>query len=248
MKFDSQNLLHLENPDKMQGLPEAHFPIIEVEEEVLDVLDDDKNLREGQIAHFIQVVGSRFEKKHRFVLLKTVGSLHYIFSLSESSYAPKGQMYSLNFKTQEYEYAVTDLSDDQRLELVKIIAEFVNTVSNYLNNSFSEISVSPADASYTSQEINECIEEILVSPQNKLSKKELMSRYKGYEVFDLYYKFFGKNFHETHYNRKSRSMARSRLFKTAAKKYFPEWELIQHTGLGSEFILRRKNIKTTSVG
>lgn len=209
------------------------FPI--VEDEKVYYFDSKPNLREGEIVHYMQGVGSQ-EKWNRFIMSKTIAGLQYIFSFSQTF----GGAYQLSFKTHEYEFAATNLDEVARDELFTTISAFVESASGYLHDAAKEIRISPAGASYSADEIRQCIDAILASPKNTLTREEITSDYKGFEIFDLYQKLSGKDFHPTHYNWKSKARARSRLFKMMGKKYFPNWETVPELSSDTDFVLRRK--------
>ena len=195
------------------------FPIVESEEKE-PYLSRDRvpELKEGTIAHYMKRMGFDEKPKNCFLLLKNIAGLNYSISLTESSY--REDLYQLSFKTEEYEYAITDLDEKSRNLLFSAVAKFVDSSSKYMPEGINEISISPAPASYSAEEIKQCTEAILASPENPYTKEELEIRFKGFRIFDLYDKIFDKGFHEVHYNHKNKSGARSRLFKSIIKKYF----------------------------
>lgn len=212
------------------------FPIIE-EKEVLYHYDQPK-LQEGKITHYIKQIGfNEPREKNFYVLLKRINELNYTFSLSQ--YYGQGE-YMLIFKTEEYEFARTSLEEKSRNELFKVMSSFIETVHDKIPNEIDTIIVDPADASYTKQEIENCIEEIIKSPENKLTREEIMERYKGFEVFDLYRELFNKDFHAVHYNFSSKAKARSRLFKMMFRKHLPNWDIKEDYPGSLRFNLERK--------
>lgn len=215
-------------------VPES-FPIIEDSE--IYYFDDKPDLTEGEIIHYLRSSFREKKKWNRFALLKTIGGLHYTFSFSETF----DDQYQLSFQTQEYELAITNLDADTRNQLFATISAFVESALKYTHNAIKEIRISPARASYSAEEIKQCTDAILASPKNTLTRAELTSEYKGFEIFDLYQELFGNSFHSAHYNFKSKAHARSRLFKMISKKYAQNWEIVQEDSIGGDFILRQKN-------
>lgn len=211
-----------------------HFPVTNVEE--IYYYDNKPELVPGIITHYFQAM-SGTEKRHRFLLLRVVGGLNYIFRLGEIS---SPQTYGLSFKTDEYGYATVNLSEGDQEILGKTIAEFIESVSAQDNVDISEINISPASAGYSAKEIENCTEEILASTKNKLSRGEIEESYKGFEVFDLYRKLFDKDFNDKHYNDTNRARARSRYFKNMFRKHLPSWNVTDNPGSYSDFSLIRK--------
>lgn len=231
-----------ENVVKLKASQEAgptSFPIIT--EERIYYFDRTPDLKEGQIVHYKKSVFSG-ETRHRFLLLKSIAGLNFEFSLSETGYGDG--VYQLSFKTGEYEYATTDLGADANNVLFSAISSFVKSISESPEYNVKEIRISPADASYSAEEINQCMEKVLASPKNTLSREELISEYKGFRIFNLYQELFGEDFLEEHYNKKSRAPGRSRFFKMMIKKHFLDWEIdTEFSWPGSDFSLKRKGSK-----
>lgn len=209
----------------------GRFSIIHSEEAVCG--DDMPALAENSILHYLQGVPGG-EKLHRFKLLTVIDGLHYIFSLSQSF----GNSYGLSFKTEEYEYATTKLTKEDRDELVKTIAGFVESITAEYAEIIS-VRISPADAGYSSQEIEECTDAILASPENTLTREDLSREYNGYEIFERYRDLFGANFQTRHHNKRSRAPGRSRFFKKMIRNYLSDWQIDDPYG-GADFYLKRK--------
>lgn len=216
-----------------QKTPE-HFSVANVEE--IYYYDDKPELIPGTIIHYFQGINGD-EKRHRFVLLQVVGGLNYVFKLGETS---SPQTYGLSFKTDEYEYARVNLSEEDQEVLGKTIAMFVESISAQKDINVKEINISPSGAAYTAEEIEACTEAILASPQNNLSREEIQKKYKGFEVFDLYMELNEENFDDKHYNDKNRALARSRYFKNMFRKHFPSWGVIDNPESYADFSLIRK--------
>ncbi|OGN13766.1 MAG: hypothetical protein A3A13_03860 [Candidatus Yanofskybacteria bacterium RIFCSPLOWO2_01_FULL_43_22] len=219
--------------DAKEGVLYGHFLII-----------DDKNryarrnepeLQEGKIIHYLNVINFLDGDKrfHRFKLLKQIGGLEYIFTLAESFGS-----YSVSFKTKKYEYAIVGLHPEDRDVLFRTLADFIKSVAEFDQN-IKEIMASPADAPYSRKEMEACIEEILTSPNNQLTKEEIVSEYRGNQVFDLYFRLFDKVF-ERSLKQRHRSGGRSRLFKSMFRKYLPGWEISNDFSIGHDFVLKRR--------
>lgn len=174
----------------------------------------------------------------KYSLTSFFGGMEYLFKSSGS----KGSLsYGLAFKTIEYEFARANLDEETTIELFKTIADFLETIYVDSKETIVMMEISPADASYTIREIEDCISAIVKHTQ-KFSEKDLREKYKGFKIFDLYEDIFGKNFLEVHYNHVSKARARSRYFKTHFKKHLKNWEVDEYFG-GVSFYLRRKGVK-----
>ena len=222
-----------------------HFPIVPAEKGYY-FSDDGPELQEGTIAHFYTRVPSGKENLllDRFVLGKTIGGLHYIFCLQENY----DHTYGLVFQTAEYKFATTNLSREGQDELAKTLASFIESVSDAEGVSVNTVSVSPADASYSSREIEDCRSAILALPGNTLSREELMERYKSFEIFDYYQELSGKDFLPEHYNSKSRREGRSRLFKRLFRRHLRGWAVENDQYGGPSFTLRKNKKSDDSNG
>ena len=224
--------------EQEQGESPKRFPVKNLEK--IYYSDEEPSFQEGVITHYSKHLRSD-DNRNSFVLLETVGGLNYIFSLRETTAFEK---YNFAFKTTNYEYASTNLDEDGQRILGETIATFIEDVclSGYSN--IREISISPADASYTVKEIEDCQEEILASADNPLTKEDLYRKYNGYEIFDYYRRLFGKDFGGKHYNDVSRARARSRYFKAMFRKHLTGWEVQKTPGMFSDFSLVRSNTET----
>ncbi len=175
----------------------------------------------------------------KYRLMLNISGLNYLFRLSgESGRNPFG----LSFKTTEYEYAITNLDKDGESELFERLADFLETAYVNSRERIILIEISPADSSYSVEEIEDCVSKIL-GKTDKYSEEELRSNYKGFKIFDLYEDVFGVDYHDVHYNSISRASARSRYFKIKFKKYFKNWEVDDFYKDPVRFYLRRKSDK-----
>lgn len=224
-----------ENVQSSEPVP-AYFPIIEAEKSVYFSIEPDA--KEDVIVHYLKQGIRDKEKLHRFKLIRVIDGLHYDFLVWQSSTDSYGFLY----ETEEYEYATTNLSKIGREVLAKTISSFLESVAKYKNILLDNIYIDPASAAYSAEQIEECKKAILASPKNKHTPEKIDKFYKGYEIFDLYYKLFGEDFGGEHYNTKSKMKARSRYFKSMAKKYLPGWEVDDSYG-GPDFYLKRKTQK-----
>jgi hypothetical protein len=165
-------------------------------------------------------------KLNKYGLVTSIAGLSYFFRLSGRD---DENTCSLSFKTLEYEYATTELDAHATKELFETVANFLETVYKESGGKFIEIDISPADASYSTLEIDDCISKIM-KHTNTFTQKELQEEYKGFRIFDLYQKIFGENYHEVHYNFNSRSSGRSRYFRLQFRKYLQNWKIEEVEG------------------
>jgi len=221
--------------EQTKEILQTNFPISSEEE--IYYFDRTPDLKESVIIHYKKGIFSG-ETRHRFLLLKNIAGLNFEISLSETGYGDG--IYQLSFKTQEYDYATTNLGAEENNILFSVIGQFIKNVSELPECNVKEIRISPADASYSTEEINQCMDKVLTSPKNKLSREELISEYNGFRIFDLYRELFGEDFLEKHYNATSRASGRSRYFKIMIKKHFPDWEIDTKFSIGNDFTLKRK--------
>ena len=141
----------------------------------------------------------------------------------------------------EYEYARTDLNAEQTQELMMAIAQFLE--SCYLDNSsIGPIMIEPADASYTSKEIQEC-RGIILANDNNLKEEDLIRDFTGVRIFELYKEIFKSNFipkdKDKYDYHQFKSKARSRYFKTNFKKYLTSWDIIEDPYGSTRFYIVR---------
>ena len=236
MKQEKLKSIYNEKESYQKEVIPVSFPVIN--DEKIYHLHSEPEPQEGKIIHYVKDLFYReSDRQHRFVLLKTIAGLHYIFYLHELH----GGEYSLSFKTEEYEYATTNLDKNAYRILSSTINAFLKSVSECPDARVDTITFLSAPASYSSEKIEKCMDEILSSPKNKLSRQKLIEEYKGFRIFDLYEKLFNKEFLSVHYNKTSKAQARTRLFRILAQKSLHGWEIQKNEwGLGDDFTLKRK--------
>lgn len=231
-KFSKENAIN--ETSKIDALSEknsAFFPVHHSGEVIYG--DNTPMLEENVILHYFQSIPGG-EHLHRFKLLKIISGLHYIFSFGQSF----GSSYNFSFKTEEYEYATTKLTKDGHDEIGKTLSEFLDSIAKE-GIEIEKIDISPADAAYSSQEIEECIDAILVSPGNTLTREEISTEHKGHEIFELYRTLYGSNFQTRHFGKRSRAHGRARFFRNIVRNYLPDWEIDDHY-MGSAYLKRKK--------
>lgn len=179
--------------------------------------------------------------RNKYVMVKQIAGINYFFRLSGVSQSKAHSQPSLAFKTLEYEYARTDLNLEQTQELMMAIAQFLE--SCYLDNSYiGPIMIEPANASYTSKEIQEC-RDIILANDNNLKEEDLVRDFTGVRIFELYKEIFKSNFipkdKDKYDYHQFKSKARSRYFKTNFKKYLTSWDIVEDPYGSSRFYIVR---------
>ncbi len=215
------------------------FPIVE-SEEVFHSVESRPDLPEDVIVHWqYQPFSSTADKYDKFGLKKMIGGFPYLFQLSQ--YYDKG-VFILSSKTENYGYAMTNLSPQDAEILFRTRAAFIESLTDYPGVRIERVMSNPAGISYSAEDIDKCIALILAHPDNRFSKEALLSfpaESNGARVFEIYNNLSGLYFHGKHPNQKDRSNARSRLFKMKFKKYLTHWEVSEDFSLGSDFTLQR---------
>lgn len=229
--------------EKLQNQKEhetkTFFPI--VEDTTLYTIDRPAGVKDS-IIHYKTPLSSSATREH-FMLLKEISSMNYLISLNQNA---GSKIFSLDFKTKEYEYARTNLDPKSQNELFMAINDFLETV--YKTGKITEIEISPASAGYTATDLEECIKKIIEHPDNYMTREEILKRYRGGQIFDRYEDLYNKNFNEINYNDRSNDKkgARERLFKMTIKKYLRNWDIQEspYQKVTNEFsIVRKKEVK-----
>lgn len=174
---------------------------------------------------------------NRYVLVTNIGELDYLFRLSGRKNENSA---GLSFKTLAYEYAVTNLSAEDTQSLFERLADFLETAYQDSEKRILSVDISPADQSYTKEEIEDCISEIM-KHKGEIKEEDLRENYKGYKIFDMYEEIFKKDYHKVHYNSNSRAYSRSRYFKIQFKKVFKNWRVDDTQSHDCFFALERKS-------
>lgn len=175
-------------------------------------------------------------KRNKYVLLSEIAALQYLFRLSGEEC---GDSFYLSFKTLEYEFAVTNLDEENTQELFEKLADFLETAYIDSNKKILLLDISPADSSYSASDIENCILEITKNTK-EYSEEELREKFKGFKIFDVYRKIIGKDFGDEHYNAVSKARARARYFKVKFRKYLKNWEILESYRNSITFSLKRK--------
>ena len=179
----------------------------------------------------------------RYRLTIEIHGLRYLLRLAGHD---NDSEFSLSFKTLEYEYATVGLDEGETERLFKNLADFLESAYEDSGKKILSIEISPADAPYSTLDIERCIKEIMEN-SNEYSEEVLRKEYKGFKIFDLYYELFNKDFTEMNRNTKSKALSRSRYFKVKCAKVLLNWE-IKETYKGSvDFSLERKERENISL-
>ncbi|MFA5997023.1 MAG: hypothetical protein WC791_00885 [Candidatus Paceibacterota bacterium] len=232
--MEFQNHQNETSTAKMEATPKR-FPVVNVEGSYY--YDDRPPHQEGTIVHYFEGDVHSTEKSNRYLLLKNVAGFNYIFRLGETR---TSGTYGLGFKTEEYEHATVNLDDEGHQELAQTITAFIESVYTDTQQNMHEIHISPSDATYSAGDIENCMEEILRSPDNTLNRAELMSKYNGYDIFRLYLELFDKIYEGENDAKRSRASGRARFFKMMFRKNLPNWDIQDSYGLTNDFDLIRK--------
>lgn len=231
-----------------EGLERRKQPIESAPIEILPVVEDTEerygedppDTKEGELVRY-QVLRYEAGKNipfERFILRKKIDRFMYQFSLFQHD--EQGE-YHVEWHTVEYGYAITNLSPEQRTELFITVASFIESAMQYSEDRMQRIEADPAMHSYTAEDIDTCIDEILAyqeanphlytdkSRRTIYTREDLAQRvaaFRGAELFEIYHTLFGRYFHKTgHPNDKMHGRARSRLFQTMFNKYLKNWKV-----------------------
>jgi hypothetical protein len=173
-----------------------------------------------------------------YYMQSQIGDFLYRFSLKER--VDKPDDFVLLFKTIPYEFAITDLNKQDTEKLFKKLAEFLETVYNH-SAVFNQFIFSAAVQSYTVDDVNWCVDEILKSDTTqKYTREFLLEKYKGVDIFYKYQEMTGK-LHSYSINREDRSAARKRYFRIYFAKYFKNWQIKENSEGKRGFRMIRKS-------
>lgn len=216
--------------DRSGASPES-LPIVDTGETFCDKARPE--LKEGVIVHYLhessQVIGSR---SHVFELLREIDAMHYVFDLTQTY----GKTYEFRFHTKEYGYAATNLSEEGQRVLEKTIRVFLETIKGRKDIIITEVDIDPADEGCSVRDIEDCIEEIVVNPNNTLSREEILEKHNGTKTFALYQDLYGKAFKLKHDSSRKLAKARSRYFKSMFRRILPGWQVSE----GKRFSLKKE--------
>ncbi|MEK7118554.1 MAG: hypothetical protein AAB869_02980 [Patescibacteria group bacterium] len=184
------------------------------------------------------VVYRELEGAHlRFELHKKIGGLTYCFKI----FKEEGDKFGINIETEEYDFALTQLSKEEQAEYFETIRAMVEKI-NAESPVVKMLVISTAGEAYTAKEIDAC-KKALLAEDEKLTRQELDEMY-GFEILRSYEKLHGKPFPLERSQDPEEGItprdARSRFFRIYFKKYFPDWEI--HPGYaGRDFSLVKKS-------
>lgn len=250
MKFESQPISSQREHNEKMDIPPQALQLLPIEDKG-DTFSPAKIPSQHDV---IEKVGCMdyFGGKSMFYLLTTkVGDIDYFFKLKAEMRRKTPEEwvaigYSFDFSTVVHEYARTNLNGETGEVLGRKIASFLETAYEDSKRNMSSIYVSPSGASYSVTDIENCVSEILASTK-EFSEETLREEYRGYQIFRLYKKLFGKDFGGTDFDSGDSAFARSRYFKMKCAKVLPNWE-IKETYKGSvDFSLERKERENISL-
>ncbi len=135
---------------KVESAPETTFYPM-VESAVVSI--GDRGAPEAildTIVHYKRYI-NELTQWEKFVLKKLIGDLNYIFSLSEY----EGKVYSLDFHTEEYQYALTELDEAEEQELMTTCAHFIEDTSRVASD-LRLLRGWGSPASYSRSEVDAC--------------------------------------------------------------------------------------------
>lgn len=237
--IDSIEKRILVNPNEAERT-DFGFPKLEGE-----YLFDDKPtpLSPDQIYHY-HVVKSHEDKgklTNGFVLEKNIAGFTYRFRLIEmrSPYT----YYTAQMDTKEFGYSRTQLTDEQRDEVIAELAKFIDTVTRS-GPDIKGINMVPAEPNYTVKMILDCREKILAHPNNTLSAEEIIVVSEGDNApncFELYQELYGQTY--PGYTREKHDIKRKKVFVPRLEAMLQEWDVVAYDGV-AEFDLVRKYDET----
>lgn len=205
------------------------LPVVEDSAAVRDS-DDIPGLKDGVLlCYHVRSPGSRAGLTDRYVLRKKISDFAYFFRVVKSL-----EEYHLSFKTEEYGQAITNLDVRSQIELFQVLHSFVETIHQRFG--IRSFYIDPAGDSHTAEEVKQCVDRILSSPNNTLKREELLKRYDGSLIFDLYENTFNEVFPLNADKPVSRSKGRSRFFKQKFHTW-KDWEVVDD--YSTKFRLRR---------
>lgn len=172
---------------------------------------------------------------YKYYLTTEINALEYYFSLSGKLRSE--DPFTFVFDTTLYGYAVTNLDEEGTKKLFETIADLFENAYRDTGGNINSISISPADTSYTNEQIEGCMAEIM-SKYPKYTREELLKKYKGFKIFTLYFELFRNSYIRE--NLVSFAQKRSRYFRIQFLRYLKNWKVEQTSALSSSFILTRK--------
>jgi hypothetical protein len=178
------------------------------------------------------------DSRDAFYLRSPIGSHRFILRLVASGHEQRS--YSLQSEIEGYGFAIANLDEDEREQLFKVRAGFIESVSTYTDD-MQSIESSTHENPYTIDDIEGCIAEILQHPNNRQTAEELRNLAATYvinQIFELYQDLFGESYFEDTLP-ESKAIARKRLFAAKFKKYLKTWEVVD-IPLSTIYQLKRK--------
>ncbi len=208
--------------ESAESLVPENFPVVQAEGSFFG--DDEPEWVENVVIKF--ETGSLRQSADKYVLQREIGEFKYLFKLYPEFGNPKSTTWTFIFKTKDYNYGTTNLSEGDRRELFQCISAFFDSVQADVGEKMQYIDVSPADSKYSAEELEDCVQAILKTRDNRMTREQLLKHYSGVHLFDHYEKITGKPFDVNRDFRESGGgKARSRLFRAMFKKHLKNWEI-----------------------
>lgn len=243
--------------------------ILEMNGLTMDVFDNDLHFDDNLKYNIVYKVSHRelHNESIKYRLFINIAGMTYKTYLGTSGYG-----YSYGFKTEEYDYAWTNLSPENKDKLFRSIADFFETV--YRDNpDIGEIYSSPSEASYSAIDVDKCMSEIIeelehIKVSNQKRYKELLENrfyaaitYKSPEdlrvylkdlnkgdLFDKYKDLKGGEFQFSNLknnndnNNFASAKKRKDLFKKIWGRYLKYWRIVDLPDRYVEYKFVRSNV------
>lgn len=173
----------------------------------------------------------------KYRLVTIIGGFTYVFKLDKQS----EHGYILSFKTLEYGYALTQLTEKDSETLFQKITNLVESAYHDSAGKVNNISILPDNASYTVKDIEICIEEIL-RKTNKYSEEDLRTHFIGNKIFNVYAEITKQQFESVSSHKVDDMSLRSRYFRMKLLKFLKNWNIEEPYKGSTYFSLKRKQL------
>ncbi len=226
--------------ESVEALPS--FPVIE-HDKTFNSFSHKPELVDDTIIHCHYEFGPN-DSRDAFYLRSPIGQHRFILRLVDSFHGDSS--YSLQSEIEGYGFAVANLDEDEREQLFKVRAGFIESISAH-SDVVQTIESSTHSNAYTIAEIEACIAKIIEHPNNRHSAEELRqcaAQYVINDIFEQYQRLYGEPFIQPglHTNK---AAARKKLFTKKFKKYLKTWDVVD-TPFSAIYRLKRKATATTS--
>lgn len=212
------------------------FPVIEYET-AFDNFDKKPDFIDNTIIHCRYEFGPN-DARQVFYLRSPIGEHRFILRLASSGYDDGD--YSLQSEIEGYGFAIANLNEDEREQLFKTRAGFVESISAYTEE-IKTIESSTHGNPYTIADIENCIAKLIEHPKNRESADVLRHYAADYvinRIFEKYEELFGDSYFGEA-KQQNKAIARKKLFEAKFRKYLKTWEVID-TPFSTIYQLKRK--------